>query len=190
MEDVMDSRTHTGARRLRPLYRSRLVRPERFGRVHATAVPETPLLARALPAVEWSDAYAVSFPGRPPGDPQEWADAFFRTPPDWVAALLGVREGLVRLIGIEHADRHAFDTVAWNADEVLVGIDQAHLSFRASVLLESRRVVLTTVVQVHNARGRVYWAVVRWIHPAVIRSMLARAHRTMGEAVRAEPGIR
>jgi len=163
------------------LYRSRLVRPERFGRVHATAVPQTRLLARALPAVEWADAYAVSCAGRPPGDAQEWADAFFRTPPAWVAALLGVREALVRLVGIERAGRRAFDTVAWSDDEVLVGIDQAHLSFRASMLLERRRVVLTTVVQVHNARGRAYWALVRWIHPAVVRSMLARANRLMAE---------
>ena len=176
---VMESHAQPDVSSLRPLYRSRLVRPERFGRVHATAVPESRLLARALPAVEWSDAYAVSFPGRPPGDPQEWADAFFRSPPARVAALLGVREALVRLVGIEPADRHAFDTVAWNADEVLVGIDQAHLSFRASMLLESSRVVLTTVVQVHNARGRAYWSLVRWIHPVVVRSMLAKANRAM-----------
>jgi hypothetical protein len=180
MEEAMEMHAQPSPTSLRPLYRSRLVRPERFGRVRATAVPETRLLARALPAVEYSDAYAVSCPGRPPGDPQEWADAFFRAPPAWVVSLLGVREALVRLVGIESADGHAFDTVDWNVDEVLVGIDQAHLSFRASILLEDRRVVLTTVVRVHNARGRAYWALVRWIHPLVIRAMLARAYRTMG----------
>jgi hypothetical protein len=179
MEDVMESHAQPDGRRLRPLYRSRLVRPERFGRVAATDVPSSRLLARALPTVEWSDAYAVSLPGRPPGDPQEWADAIFRAPPAWVAVLLGVREALVRLVGIERGGHHAFDTVAWNADEVLLGVDQGHLSFRASVLLESRRVVLSTVVKVHNRRGRAYWGVVRWFHPVVVRSMLARAHRAM-----------
>jgi hypothetical protein len=43
------------------------------------------------------------------------------------------------------------------------------------VLLERRRVVLSTVVRVHNRRGRLYSAVVRRIHPLVVRSMLARA---------------
>jgi hypothetical protein len=62
---------------------------------------------------------------------------------------------------------------------VLLGIDQSHLGFRASVLLESRRVVLSTVVRVHNRRGRAYSAVVRRLHPLVVRTMLARAARTV-----------
>ena len=176
----MDVQTQTSAGSSRPLYRSRLVRPVRFGRVAATAVPESRLLARALPIVDSADAFAVTFPGPPPGDPQQWADAIFRAPPVWVRALFGVRQGLVRVVGIESGDRHVFDTVAWQPDEVLVGTDQQHLGFRASVLLERRRVVLTTVVQLHNRRGRAYWALVRRIHPAVVRTMLARATRTMG----------
>ncbi len=176
----MDVQTQTSAGSLRPLYRSRLVRPVRFGRVAATAVPESRLLARALPIVDSADAFAVTFPGPPPGDPQQWADAIFRAPPVWVRALFGIRQGLVRVVGIESGDRHVFETVAWQPDEVLVGTDQQHLGFRASVLLERRRVVLTTVVQLHNRRGRAYWALVRRIHPAVVRTMLARATRTMG----------
>jgi hypothetical protein len=130
--------------------------------------------------VDSADAFAVTFPGPPPGDPQQWADAIFRAPPLWVRALFGIRQGLVRVVGIESGDRHVFETVAWQPDEVLVGTDQQHLGFRASVLLERRRVVLTTVVQLHNRRGRAYWALVRRIHPAVVRTMLARATRTMG----------
>jgi len=152
---------------------------QRPGRVSTVAVPRSALLAVALPGIDWSDAYAVSFPDRPPGDPQEWADAIFHSPPAWVAALFGVREVLVRVVGIERGGPHAFDTVSWNADEVLLGIDQRHLSFRASVLLEPTRVVLSTVVQVHNKRGRAYSAVVRRVHPVVVRTMLRRAARTM-----------
>lgn len=165
---------------LRPFYRSRLVRRLRPGQAYAVAVPETPLLTGALRVVDWSDAYAVSFPVRPPGDAQEWADAIFHRPPLWVAALFGAREALVRLVGIDPGGGHAFDTIAWHPDEVLVGIDQSHLGFRASVLLEHRRVVLTTVVHVHNRRGRAYSAVVRRVHPVVVRTMLSRAARRMG----------
>ncbi len=145
----------------------------------AVAVPESPLLARALPSIDWSDAYAVSLTDRPIGYPQEWADAIFHSPPLWVAVLFGLREVLVRAVGIESGGGHVFDTVSWSPDEVLLGIDQRHLSFRASVLLEPTRVVLTTVVKVHNRRGRVYSALVRRVHPVVVRTMLARATRTM-----------
>ena len=39
--------------------------------------------------------------------------------------------------------------------------------------------VLTTVVQVNNRRGTVYSAIVRRVHPAVVRTMLARAAQVM-----------
>ncbi len=163
----------------RPTSRAGRLRSERPGAVTAVAVPESSLLARALPSVDWSDAYAVSLSDRPLGYPQEWADAIFRSPPLWVAVLFRLREALVRAVGIESGGRHVFDTVSWTPDEVLLGIDQGHLSFRASVLLEPSRVVLTTVVKVHNRRGRLYSALVRQVHPVVVRTMLAGAARTM-----------
>jgi hypothetical protein len=36
-------------------------------------------------------------------------------------------------------------------------------------------VVVSTVVQLHNARGRAYFALVRLVHPLVVRAMLDRA---------------
>lgn len=142
-------------------------------------VPDSPLIAWALPRVDWSDAFAVPCDARAPADPQVWADAVFDSPPRWVAALLGLREALVGLAGIERAGRSPFATRDRTADEVLVGIDQSHLDFRAVVRCEPRRVVLVTVVRVHNRRGRLYSALVRRVHPAVIRSMLARAARRL-----------
>ena len=112
-------------------------------------------------------------------DPQEWADAIFHGPHLWIRALFGLREVVVRLIGIEHCGSRAFATVDWRPDEVLVGTDQGHLGFRASVLVESDRVVLSTLVRLHNRRGRVYSVFVRQIHPWVVRGMLGRASREM-----------
>src|SRR4051812_13811520 len=148
---------------------------KRLGRAHRYAVAPTPLLRTALSRVDWSDAYAVPCSSSAPRDPQVWADAVFSGPPVWVSALLGARELLVGLVGIERAGRRAFVTVARTEGEVLLGIDQSHLGFRASVLREPRRVVVTTVVQVHNGRGGAYSALVRRIHPAVVRAMLSRA---------------
>jgi hypothetical protein len=156
--------------------------------VRAVDVPGTRLLAAALPQVDWSDAYAVRRPGGSSSDPQVWADAIFRSPPRWIGALLLTRESLVRLVGIERAGRRAFDAVACSDNEVLLGIDQGHLGFRASVLCEPERIVLSTVVHVHNRRGRLYWFIVRRVHPAVVRTMLARAAIQMAEAAAADRG--
>jgi hypothetical protein len=140
------------------------------------------LLLCTLLRVDWSDAFAVAVPfgtrGRPP---EIWADAIFRGPPLSVRALFTLRDVLVRCCGIEPGTRRAFDLVAWSPDEVLVGIDQRHLAFRASVLVQPDRVVVSTVVEVRNRRGRAYSAVVRRIHPWVLRTMLARAVDAMGE---------
>ena len=150
------------------------------GRAYPTPVPATALLDGALPRVDWSDAYAVPVPiDGPRHDPQEWADAIFSAPPPWVRALFGVRQVLVRLVGIEPGGRDVFATVDWRPDEVLVGVDQQHLGFRASVLVEPGRVVLSTVVQLRNRRGRAYSGLVRRIHPWVVRGMVTRAARRL-----------
>jgi hypothetical protein len=145
------------------------------------------LLAGALPRVDWSDAYGVSDVAGLPDDPQVWADAVFRHPPAWVGALLGLREALVGLVGIERAGSSAFDTIARTPDEVLLGTDQRHLDFRASVRREPDRVVVTKIVQVHNRRGRAYSMLVRRLHPAVVRTMVTQARERLATE-RGQPG--
>ncbi len=157
----------------------RLLRRRVLPRARATAVPDTPLLAAALPRVDFADAYAVRvFPGAPT-DPQVWADAIFRDPPRWVVGLLVLREAAVGLVGIARGGRSSFDTLARTDEEVLLGTDERHLDFRASVRREPQRVVLTTVVRLHNRRGRGYFALVRRVHPVVVRGMLSRAARRL-----------
>ncbi len=124
----------------------RFVRPVRTGRVYATELPATRLLAHPMRYVDWSDSYAVGVPlDQERRDPQEWADALFRSsPPLVVRALFGVRELLVRAVGIERGGRHVFTTVSRTDNEVLLGVDQSHLGYRASVLVEPGRVVVST----------------------------------------------
>ena len=162
-------------------HRAGAVRPVGTGRVYATERPATRLLMHPMRFIDWSDSYAVGTPsGQRRRDPQEWADAIFRSsPPLQVRMLFGLRELLVRTVGIERGGRHVFTTVARTDHEVLLGADQGHLGFRASVLVEVDRVVLSTVVELRNRRGRAYFALVRRIHPLVVRRMLARAARTM-----------
>ncbi len=176
----MNAYTHSGPPNVGPRSPRLVARPARKGKAYVVPLPRTRLLARALPNIDWSDAFAVAIPNGAHGHhPQEWADAVFRSPPFWIRMLFGLRELLVRAVGIERGGRHVFDTVAWRPDEVLLGIDQRHLAFRASVLVEDGRVVLSTVVDVRSGRGRFYSGIVRRVHPLVVRSLLARAARKM-----------
>jgi hypothetical protein len=183
LEELLDNAERAvGAEPARPARRSawvRLLRAMWTPRSRSTEPRQSPLLAGALPRVDGIDAQAVAaLPGMPL-DPQAWADALFRDPPRWVLAALGLRELLVGLVGIDRSGPGAFDTLARTENEVLLGADSNHLDFRASVRREPDRVVLSTVVQLHNRRGRLYWALVRPVHPIVVHAMLNRAARRL-----------
>jgi Protein of unknown function (DUF2867) len=186
LEDLLDrAEAAAGTGPARPARWSPWVRLLRraMPRAREVPVPATALLAGALPGVDWSDAHAVDCGPDAPADPQEWADALFRDAPRWVVAALALRDALVGLVGIDRSAPSAFATLARTADEVLLGTDERHLDFRASVLREPRRVVLSTVVQLHDARGRAYFAIVRRVHPMIVRAMLDRAASRLSNPV-------
>ena len=161
-----------------PLVSRVLARAVDAERARAVPVPDTPLLAAALPRVDFTDAFAVRRRPGMPDDPQVWADALFHDPPRWVVALLDVRDALVGAAGIARSGPGSFATLDRRDDELVFGMDDVHLDFRGSVLCEPDRVVLSTVVALHGALGRAYFAPVRLVHPVAVRAMLTRAaHR-------------
>ncbi len=163
-------------------HRARLVARAESVRVRAAPIPAGAHLLHAWPARrDLADAFAVRVPPGTTTDPQDWADAVFRSPPPAVAALLRLRNVLAPLIGVEQGDATAFDTVARTDHEVLLGVDAAHLDFRASVLVEPDAdgctVTVSTVAATRSAAGRIYLRVVRLVHPRVVRAMVRRAAR-------------
>lgn len=153
---------------------ARLLRWLERPRARAVETSQSEMLAGALHRVDHADAFAIERRRETPDDPRSWAQAIFDLPP-WVSALMGVRERLVELAGIDRGAPDTFAVVARDDDEVVVGADAGHLDFRASVRREPERIVLSTVVQLHNRRGRAYFALIRHIHPFVVRAMLNRA---------------
>lgn len=193
VEDLLDNAEHAATGQRPPARRwspwVRLLRRIDPPKARARPLPEAARLARtAFERTDHTDAFAVELWPGISTDPQEWAHAVFRDPPVWVLALLVLREALVGLVGIKRAGRSAFDTVGSRPGEVLLGTDSGHLDFRASVLVEEDpgTVTLGTVVRLHNRRGRLYWAVVRPLHPFVVRAMLRRAAHRLGERARKE----
>ncbi|WP_017614434.1 DUF2867 domain-containing protein [Nocardiopsis salina] len=188
IEDLLDNAEQAATgRRPRPHRWSTWVRLlRRAGTPSARTCPvpkEARLAGTVFDAPHHAGAFSIK---RPPGtstDPQVWADAVFRDPPRWVRGLLLLREASVGAVCIERAGRSAFDTVAERPGEVLLGTDAGHLDFRVSVLVGDDRdtVALTTVVLLHNRRGRLYWTVVRPVHPVVVRAMLGHAARRLSE---------
>ncbi|BEL05015.1 hypothetical protein Q0Z83_032060 [Actinoplanes sichuanensis] len=183
LEHLLDNAEHavtgTVTAPVRYPWRARLAVRLMSVRLDATAVPSGSLIAQAIPRPDLADAYAARVGPGADTDPQTWADAIFRNPPAAVTALLRLRNLLVAPFGIERGDRTAFDTITGTDHEVLLGTDAEHLDFRASVLVEAGDDAVTVTLSTHAAArtrgGRIYLALVRLVHPIVVRAMLRRA---------------
>lgn len=136
-----------------------------------------------IPDPDFADIQIVAVPGDRPlvDDAAWWARQVFdvRSAPRWIRWLLGLRQFLVRLIGVARAGTGVFDVDAVRAGEALISEDDQHLDFRAAVGIdtENRLLRVTTAVRLHGRRGRLYWSFVRLLHGPVTRSMMERAVR-------------
>ncbi|MEU9115072.1 DUF2867 domain-containing protein [Streptomyces sp. NPDC048483] len=136
--------------------RVRLLNRLLWDRPKAVALPAEARLARsAFPRTDFQDAWQMALLPGMPTDPAAW-------------------EGVLR--------GASFPVVGRADGEILLGKDARHLDFRASVLLANGQVTLGTVVRTHHRAGRLYFALVRRVHPFMARLMLRRTHRRLALA--------
>lgn len=147
------------------------------------------------------DSFAVQLPKGAGTNIHAIGQAILGQPAPWFKALLFIRDGVVRLFGLQtsaelrganaNEDRiDFFPILSADDDELILGIDDQHLDFRISLLLQRGvsgpgLVFATTVVRCNNRLGRIYLAGIRPFHRLVVRSNLHRAVRT-GFMVRLE----
>ncbi len=154
-----------------------MVRNVHERRVTATTPVLDGLAASALPRVDAADAFRTDLLPGDGADPVAWTAAIFSAIPAWVRTLMRVRDSLVRHVGIRTADVHpgaTFPLHAATTTEAVVGTDDRHLDFRLVTTVDEQAhwVTMTTVVHLHSRMGRAYWAVVRHVHPVVLRALM------------------
>lgn len=101
--------------------------------------------------------------------------------PRWVDALMKLRNRIVGVFGLK-TDRNTqksetFFTVIENREEeIIMGEDDKHLNFRASILKDSSEGTLSliTVVHYNNVWGKVYFFPVKPFHKIIMRVLLKR----------------
>ena len=163
-------------------------------RPRRVAAPAECLIAGLYAGASLVDAYAIGLPAGASLDVAVLARAVFGQPAGWLRVLLGVRDAVMGRIGVKTTGQVRADAVARGAarisffpvlerrdSELVMGEDDRHLDFRASLLVREcadgggREIVATTVVHCHNRLGRVYLAVILPFHVLVVRSNLRRA---------------
>lgn len=154
--------------------------------------PPTSAIADWYGGADLVDSYAVTLPHGASEDLATLTRALFNRPPAWLRGLLRLRDQIVGPLGVKTttAIREAgatdgrdrigfFPVLGRSAREIVLGEDDSHLDFRASVLLQDddrgvRRLVATTAVRCHNLLGRTYLWVITPFHVLVVRSNLSR----------------
>lgn len=138
--------------------------------------PPGPLQTASLDHMEAGDCWTTPLLPGDPELPDEWAEMLFGGRP---GLLLRLRDAAVKPFGLrtsttsEHAST-GFPRLASDGDELLLGLDDRHLDFRVGIRVRDRNLHVTTTVRIHNRLGRIYWGVVRLVHPVVVRRMLRR----------------
>lgn len=168
-------------------------------RAFAIAPPPASAIRDWYEGADLLDSYAVPLPARAPDDARVLARLALERPPAAFRLLMGMRDAVMNVVGVKtSADIRAqadgrdrinfFPVIASSAAEVVLGEDDRHLDFRTAVTLvherDRRLLVSTTSVRCHNRLGRVYLAVIRPFHIAIVRHGLEQlAQRVHGGSV-------
>lgn len=139
-----------------------------------------PGFVASLPGCDFADAFSVVVPGAGL-DARPVAARAFDDPPPWAAALMTARNAVMGRLGYKAPDtrRTGFPILRSSPEEVVMGLDDRHLDFRAlvrvsAVTASSSRITLATAVATHNWRGRLYLAAIMPFHRLIVRDMLRR----------------
>ncbi|MGR0160150.1 DUF2867 domain-containing protein [Paenarthrobacter nitroguajacolicus] len=140
------------------------------------------LALREIPKPDYADVCLAALPDGAGTNPTEWAERLFslESMPRWVAGAMGLRQALVPLIGIPKAPQDTFNVTEQSGEEALIFVRDRHLNFAAAVGVDpvSRLIRVTTAVELKGWRGKLYFGVVRPVHPIVVNSMLKKATRS------------
>lgn len=166
------------------------------------AVPPQSVLAPSLATADFADSYLLPDPDPARGLLQTYLALSARTPA-WMAALMALRNRVVRLVGLKDlgglaarqrgkpaeayriGDRVGIFTLEQQRpDELVIGDRDQHLHVRLSLLRLAQpgggsRLALSTVVHEHNRLGRIYMWVVGPVHSLIVPLMLRQVMRQM-----------
>jgi hypothetical protein len=163
-------------------------------RTRAVTPPANGALAGLYPGADLVDAYAVLLPAGASEDPAVLMRRALATQPGWARGLMAVRDRVMRVFKVKTSTRIGaaataagreqvgfFPVVSRSATEIVVGEDDRHLDFRTALQVRgeagAREVVVTTVVQCHNALGRTYLLAITPFHKLIVRAGLQRVAR-------------
>lgn len=140
---------------------------------------EESLIAPYLP-VDYVDSYERRVANVAEITPEKFLNFLFTEFPWWINVLFRIRTWLVKPFGLKAGgfEGRLTEMIQDRSDrEVVIGMDDRHLSFYVSLWCSEKKNVfqdlrVTTLVKYNNRLGKVYFFFVRPFHKVIVRSLL------------------
>jgi hypothetical protein len=138
--------------------------------------PENSMISQGFGRVDYCDSYRIT---KATNDNSERIAMQLFKLPKWVVALLNVRNRIVKLFGLKtgtESEATIFPVIAQNENEILMGVNDKHLNFRVSVLIDREKsyIYTTTLVHYNHNWGKIYFLFVKPFHKIIVRAMVKR----------------
>ncbi|PYE13219.1 DUF2867 domain-containing protein [Paraburkholderia silvatlantica] len=161
-------------------------------KIEQAGLPPASQLTSCYGRADFAEVFSIDLPEAASHDAECMARHIFDHQPERIAALLKLRDLLVRPLGLKGAadlrgaggDRiNVFRVFERYPNEIVLGEDDVHLNFRVSALVQApsdeclRRVFVTTLVFYNHLLGRAYIALIAPFHCMVVRGSLRQARR-------------
>ena len=158
-------------------------------KVSKTELPNSSVSKQFIGEVNYVDAYKVELSDSNQTIEQIYL-AIFNHTPKWVNFLMSLRNKIVGLFGLDTGNGETLKEVKSIAvgdtqgmfkifeiqpNEVIVGADDKHLDFRASVLKENKMLFMSTLVHYNSTFGKLYFFIVKPFHKVIVKAMLKNA---------------
>ena len=146
--------------------------------------------------VDYTDSFEITIPNDESWTIDYLTALVFSSAPSWVGFLLNIRNKIVKPLGLQSGlnpepvnfDKSIhykignqiflFTVINRSKVEIVMGENDKHLYFRASVFIDkshnsiTQSLYLTTIVQFHNSFGKLYFIPVKPFHKLIIKSLL------------------
>jgi len=147
-----------------------------------TTIPENSVIASGFDKIDYCDTYRIA---KTTNDTAEEIAAKIFKLPKWVNGLMFIRDSVVRILGLKtskeipEGQTTIFSIIEQQENEIVLGENDKHLDFRASVLADRKNsfIYLTTIVRFNNLFGRLYFLPVKPFHKIIVKSRLKAVYR-------------
>ncbi len=124
---------------------------------------------------------------------EEITNLVFNTTPKWVNSLFVLRNKIAGLFGLktempsDYNENYKvggyvkfFKIFSISDTEVILGVDDSHLNFRALINNDrsgSYNIKVTTLVEYNNLKGKIYMSIIKPFHRKIVKRMVKNAYK-------------